>query len=152
MGKFSKIYVIHSFSKFLGNITCFFWNLSIFTGKNIFTLKWGIFRNNGWWKFPNNGWGKFDKKYVINLFSWFSGNIPCFLWNLSIFLVKNSQFLGEKNVYLKFGIFHKIYVIHWFSTYLGNILCFFGLYPFFWGRVYLPWNLEFSPIMYGEIL
>ena len=63
-GKFPKIYVIHLFSKFLGNIPCFFWNLSILCGKSsnslgksVFTLKCGIF--------PNNGWGKFHKFFSV---------------------------------------------------------------------------------------
>ena len=57
-GKFLKIYMIYLFSKFLGNISWFFWNLSIFWGKSsnslrksMFTLKCEIFLNNEWEKF-----------------------------------------------------------------------------------------------------
>ena len=78
-------YVIYLFSKILGNIPCSFGNLSIFwgkspnsLGKNMVILICGIF--------PNNGWGKFHKKYVIHFFSKILENVPCYFWNVSIFL------------------------------------------------------------------
>ena len=93
----------------------FFWGkFHNFLGKGMCTLKCGIF--------PNNRWGKFHKILVIYLFTKFFGNIPYFFWNLSIFLGKIPQFLGENCFYPKMWNYHVLSPLTFIYLYYHNFI------------------------------